>query len=494
MGNTRRRLAFIILACAFGCGGGGGDDDDGTPPTGALKARFQVVSVIEVPAEAREMMLANRSEIETAGHTLTDDGAEIRWKPIAAATWIVRFGDLVAITDGNGELSIDLPAEAPSTGSIAHPQEPETPLLELRRDQLVPADQTPAPLEITMTFSGPCGMNDDPSFPDPAICGTASARIGPADHAHMGHAEHAHGHRPGVAYSQTSDPPQAKMDGALGSYPLGNQRCCRDYDGGSWDPTTWYGVLWNYMGSTCDTLISSGCCSGELGSISASAMATIGLLTPKSCHKNHKGRYCQEVTQGDVGVQLPIGLASTYVAGAGLEVEQPVRLGETIPVTVHNNGCFGETYISKPRDQIGGELTGGANYSIDFYATLKHYTGPTTYAADQQVQYEVPKCLDEVTAGAIDQYYFSVDLYTAYVQFVLQTDGLFRFDGGQVFDPARGPEDGFWLGEPEEPTEANEFMGCPTDHVHGLHPCTGAEDPAPMGCGHGQVSPYAPGG
>jgi hypothetical protein len=76
-----------------------------------------------------------------------------------------------------------------------------------------------------------------------------------------------------------------------------------------------------------------------------------------------QGRQCQDVLQGDVGVQVPAGKASGQpnvqsVFGLPASVTQSVAPGAVVPVTVHHNGCYGETAVEKTVDELHGSLSG----------------------------------------------------------------------------------------------------------------------------------------
>src|SRR5262249_50820374 len=116
-------------------------------------------------------------------------------------------------------------------------------------------------------------------------------------------------------------PGPAQTTGPLGTYPARGQSQCLDYDGASLDRTTVAGVLVDYVGSTCYRRIHEGCCGNELGSLWVSAKSVFG-FKPKECSANHKGRFCQEVTKGDIAIQTPTHFASPSTIG-------PVR--ETLP-------------------------------------------------------------------------------------------------------------------------------------------------------------------
>jgi hypothetical protein len=269
--------------------------------------------------------------------------------------------------------------------------------------------------------------------------------------------------------SQT-DPNQAQTQGPLGTYPAGNQHCCRDFDGIPGDTETVLGTLLAYVDSTCDELVESGCCAGELGSIKNSVLSAVGLLTPVSCQQNHKGRYCQEVSQYDVAVQV-----DANVAIPDSPVTKSIRLGETKTVTVHNNGCFGETGVIKIVDTLRGVLTGDGLEG----GKVKHYSGPKTYVTDRPLTYAIGPCSNDFAGVPKDTFWFSTDGVTATLTFELATDNLWRFvPNGPIFSAHNRP-----IAQPD---------ACSGTHVHGLHPCNGAPDPNPGECGHGIVEPYTP--
>jgi len=429
--------------------------------------------LLNVPASVRSGLLAQQAAVDAAGLELTPDGSQLLWPLRGANGWWVRFGDSFTTTDEDGFFTIEIAPEDGPVGTLAHPQQSDDPLFELPITLLAAVDQSPVPIQLEHEHAGPCGMNDDPAFPDPDTCNEIVGDGFPTALAEDGasQASHVHYHDGAALDASQTDPTQAKTQGPLGTYPAANQHCCRDFDGGNYDGGTTLGTLLNYMDSTCSMLIDSGCCAGELGSVKASILSSVGLLNPVSCKTNHKGRYCQEVTQGEVSVQIDGRVIGRHTIGYFL-----VRLGETKSVVVHNNGCFGETAVEKTEERIFGILT-GPNFSG---GKITHYDNPKTYVADRTLSYFVPKCIDSVRWNQYDRYSFSTDGIWTWPTFDLRYENLYKFvPNGPIFSADNGPADGFHIANPDQ---------CEGIHVHGFHPCTGAPEPPNAGpCGQGIV-------
>lgn len=472
---------------------------------------FKLQDYFDVPVEAREELLLERDYIEGEGLLLSEDGARVSWPLKGAAGWWVRIGDAVTVTDDDGLFEIEVPAGGPTKGTIAHPQESQTPLFEIATTDLGPTDLPPPTFTFERNSFGPCGMNADVVEPDPALCseivppqsliagGFAYGRAeeGGANDASLfttsttapsvtgstaeptvaederGTGAHAHHHR---ANTQGGNKEPAFTTGPRGTYPAGGQSCCKDYDGGTYDGGTLHGVILNYYGSTCEKFVSNGCCAGELGSIKNSILSAVGLLTPKGCLSNHKGRWCQELKQKDISLDID-GSVSPRDSTTS---PSPMNLGETKTFTIHNNGCFGETAVEKVKQEVGGIVSGDG---YDQAALLSHKTGPT-YVPDRTLQYTSPRCVGALVNHAQDEFRFSTDGSSVAVVFRMSPAGLYRFlPDGPVFSVLASNKYNFHL--------AGQDV-CPGLHVHGAHPCTNAPDLNPGACGQGRVEPYTP--
>jgi len=494
LARGRMHTCLVITWMASACGGGGNDG------AGTHRGQITVIGAVAIPEAHRATLLQAADVIEAQGKWVAPDGTQVSFPADGAAGWIVEFGDQRVPTELDGSFVVEV-ADGVTQGNIYHPSDLSTAIGTIAVADLDPPEGEPS-LTLEILNGAPCGMYDiDPLGPAGTglLCGDTAAAAAPHVHVH------------GAAAVVKDNPTPAKTDGALGSYPVGNQSSCLDYDG---DPTadreTVLGTFQAYNGSTCDLAIRDGCCDNELGQVSVSAKTAIGSIfkwvgtkfgttplysfTPVSCSSNHKGRFCQEVTKGDLSLQTPqngIRGAGTWELGADLVLPERIALGETVGFTVHNNGCYGETLVRKIDDQLHGTVTGtGYNGAV-----IAHYNAPARYGAyvpDRALAYQAPLCPTSLAAGDHDTYRFDVDGWHNYIRFEIDSEGLWQLPGGQIFSESQGAYLGFWIGDPEEPSTANEFMGCPGYHVHGNHPCTGAPDPAPHACGHGQVSPFVP--
>jgi hypothetical protein len=204
------------------------------------------------------------------------------------------------------------------------------------------------------------------------------------------------------------------------------------------------------------------------------------------CVKNHKGRFCQEVTPGDLEV-------------FGQKTPRTADLGRQFQIKVHNNGCFGDTSISRINSpNLGGTLAGeGLENGPDEFL-LRHYDKAkvdaltcaktedpgrevAAWVGDRTIIYELPKCMDVLRTRETEHFLFAEVEGSADVSFRLDRDLLYWFKKGfpSAFSITNAARDEWHLANPD--------VGCSGVHVHGNHPCTGAADPDPRGCGHGMA-------
>jgi hypothetical protein len=392
-------------------------------PTGDVLGQVRIVRAVAVPAEVRSEALAQASAIAALGKTVAPDGSSIANAPIGAGGWRVRIGDKTTSTDKNGMFRLRLDPAPPTELELVHPAETDPSVVFFALPHLVAAGGTPVPVDVEVTTQGACGMDEAPAD-EPAYCAALPEASPVAMKTHAAHHAHHHAADSAVAAPITF----TFKTGALGSYPSYSSTSCADQDGGfGFSGETTFGALTNYLFSTCDTQVTFGCCDNELGSIKVSIKTALGKLTgfkPISCNKNHKGRQCQDVLQGDVGVQVPAGKASGQaniqsVFGLPASVTQPVTPGASVPVTVHHNGCYGETAVEKTLDELHGSLSGTfttASGGMKIY----HYTtkpGGFTFTADVPITYTAGSCPPGKTTAS-DAYDFSADGDTATVVFV----------------------------------------------------------------------------
>ena len=384
-----------------------------------------------IPSAERAGFLENRAVFESNGLTLAADGASITFQDSIPVGWIVKLGNNSALTDGQGRFRVEAPSDLVH-GEIFHPQT-STALATFNVSQL-----GTTPIALNLPFNGPCNMN-------------------------------------GAEGVQGCHPPDLKHGPSRTYPPTRRESNCGQFDG--FLPTKT--PLLQYLGSTCQKRVVQGCCSGEGGWGIDLLFKTI------CCVKNHRGRYCQELQPMDM-----------EILGDSLRV---VDLGETIPITVHNNDCKGESLIVYKNLAIGGALT-GAGLEGD---VVKHFDaaklaaydceknnpreGVAIWIGDRTLTYKSPKCTS-ASPGSEDLWMFnSLDSPpdgVKILKFRLKPDLLFRFVGGStLFSANTSLQDGWRVSGPD--------TGCSGLHLHGNHPCSGAPDPNPPGCGHGRVERVA---
>lgn len=470
--ETRADVSFLTLSIfcitctllTFSCDGGSrGSTNE------LMQGSAKLLITTPIPEETRTLALSRRADIEAMNYTMAEDGSAIAFPDIIPAGWLVTLGDETALIDADGNFEIEVVTGGASEGEILHPAEDQL-AARFSVDQLVASGSTPTPIVIYQELLGGCCMTEGdsccPSNSTPKSLQQQEETITAVLREKFSFEN--------ISLLKNSTKKLYPTEPALRTYPTFNWGFCLLTDG----PLTSVDPLLGYFGSTCSTRVDQGCCTNEGGSFLEGGLIALGVLTRISCVNNHKGRYCQELTPGDLTVST--------------EGENSVELGETLLVTVHNNACYGRTYVADNRS-LGGQLTGDNYQGI----TIKHYTGTTgsySYSTDQFMHYEAPACISdaELAEGIEDRFLFNADSAFVVSHFVLAKINLWRFNsGGQIFSRNRAGSDGFRISDPEEPNPDIPGSGCDSYHVHGSHPCTGGADPDPTGCGHGRVTQIA---
>ncbi|HEV7733998.1 MAG TPA: hypothetical protein VGR62_17640 [Candidatus Binatia bacterium] len=375
-------------------------------PTGAVTGIARIVRAMAVPEAARAEVLANRSQVELLGGTVREDGSAILHAPVGAGGWRVTVGDRETYTRADGTFDLVLDTVGPTEGTLYHPAEDTEPAVVFWLvPHLAAAGSTPVPIDIELETQGACGMDDAPAD-NPAHCAAVAPSL-------AAHADHGDG-------PVTAPVTFVFTLGALGSYPSLTSTSCRDQDGGfGLSGTTIAGALTNYVGSTCDTQVTLGCCDNELGSIKVSIKSALGKLTgftPIGCQKNHKGRFCDDLLHDDVGAQVPAGIVNaSSVLSYAKAVTQPVSPLVPVPVTVHHNACYGETIVTRTVSDLGGTLTGLAGNKVLHYTTSP--AGNFTFVADVTIVYIPPPACPAGLTNPTDVYHFEADGYGVDVTF-----------------------------------------------------------------------------
>jgi hypothetical protein len=388
---------------------------------GALRVRIEAVKQMRVAAAARGEILAARSAVEGHGFTLAGDGSLLTGPPVPAGGWLVSIGGGRGRSGTDGTAIVDVPAGAPFEGQVFHPADETFVVGPVFLNELSPEGEAVQTLTFELTNNGPCGMNGDPAD-DSAQCSLAAATpvaraLSLPGHAHQGFQTEA-----ALNPNTTLFPPKITM--ALGTYPnpdpAAAQIACLDYDGvieshTDRGETSATGII-AYPGSTCHIQVELGCCDNEQADVRrrvANAFLDPTEFPVLPCVNNHKGRFCQSVTKGDVSV-----LVRGEVLKAGKRGEYKVQGGENVPLTVHNNGCYGDTHADEgflaSFLRLGGRLSGAA---LDG-TVVRHYVG-NTYAVDRDIAYTAPSpCPSDAAAGLRrDQYTFETDGSRVEVEF-----------------------------------------------------------------------------
>ncbi|MBI3924656.1 MAG: hypothetical protein HY319_03875 [Armatimonadetes bacterium] len=439
-------LTLLISAFLFSCDTLGpgvftGTSQGNTAAT-VFAGRLLIQPVLFIPEEGRAAVLAERDQLEAAGRRVAEDGSLVIWPDTPAGFWIAQIGDQVVRLDADGVFVFNQIPPGLTQGTLTHPTDSRT-VLTFPIDQLTAGPVPDKSLIYPMGFAGACGMNaeeDDlcngiPPAPRQAEPPAASAVL-----------------------AKFFPEPTKVTQGPRGSYPLGRELLCEDKNGIFSDLPAVPGFEKEvkYIGSTCDGYVRVGCCINEnpfsqaqynlrLASASLPGLSQIRdalgsnfFLSPPSdfdldvqCSDNHKGRMCQQVTIGDLSVDLTA--RGQIVKPADGEVTVEVAPGSREPLTVHNNGCFGITFVSFGKLEIVGELTGNG-YHIDVPSdtlTPKPPQVPTPRVehfqkvdqtvilepvTDRDLEYVIP---ENARPGTRDEVLFNTDLATVKVIFVV---------------------------------------------------------------------------
>ncbi len=194
----------------------------------------------------------------------------------------------------------------------------------------------------------------------------------------------------------------ATQKGPLGLYPV-DQNGCKDH---VLDFTE--GKAIPYFWSTCYEKVQEGCCVGESSPINV-AKYKLGLMKLASCKNVHKGRFCQSTAKGEISVGIKDDICFLSDSGRLNSVcKHEVAPGDTLTLTMHNNGCTGETSWNKPVSEINGNLQ--AAMPIKHYSNGKLSYGASDYKTDTTVEYVVPEgACEGGQTGARDQFNFGTD-------------------------------------------------------------------------------------
>ena len=154
------------------------------------------------------------------------------------------------------------------------------------------------------------------------------------------------------------------------------------------------------MAWTCDLQAQNGCCGYELGTITNAVKTVIGKVTggfkPIACLEAHRGRYCQEVLQGDVGAKIDDERINALpLFQRPQETEKLVQPSQVVSVTVHNNACFGLTNVRKTVSNLGGTLAGSGLFAgpLGPGSQITHCNSSgsrCTYATDRSLTWTAP--------------------------------------------------------------------------------------------------------
>jgi hypothetical protein len=136
-----------------------------------------------------------------------------------------------------------------------------------------------------------------------------------------------------------------------------------------------------------------------------------------ACVANHKGRFCQSVSRGDIAIEV-----KGDIIKAGQAKEYEVSAGERVPIFVHNNGCYGDTRVNEgflaSVLPLGGRIVDGSLGRLTS-GVIHHQADSGDYFPDRDVAYQAPDPCPSDTFARFrrDRYRFETDGWAAGVAF-----------------------------------------------------------------------------
>lgn len=314
-------------------------------------------------------------QLEADGFRLTEDG-NLLYPPFPAANWTVRLGDGEALTEADGSFRI-LRSKTTTTVTLSHPTH-EGYGVTFDSSTLSPGQRAEHGIAVIQAFRGGCGMSTEGSND---FCGGATPRL--AQEVVRAQREPGIiGNRCGFAVPRPTE--VQLLDRGEYARPLEetqdvdiecHDRCERDN-----------GAIRNagkltYLGSTCFQFVRAGACPNEnaiadteflLPVVVDSIAYVFGARKPpnsidsiappvvpgrdRACMDNHKGRLCQQVSIGDVSLDLSNSDDGGILFPQTKTRVIRVRRGDRLDFVLHNNGVYGVTELRAIVRGIGGTL------------------------------------------------------------------------------------------------------------------------------------------
>lgn len=453
-GGLRLLLISCLAAFLLSCGqsnrtelsGSAGSTNGPANPQG-FSGRLLTQPLMFIPDQGFATVREQRKTIEERGLFVAPDGSLVFWPPAPAALWTVEVGNQRVRLNNQGEFFLpSLPAGVTS-GTFTHPTDSRI-VLTFPLDQLSPGPMPEKSLVYPIAFPGACGMSERE---DEFCTGIPAIPVPKKDEDEAGEI------RP-----RFGPEPTQVVERERGTYPNGPKtKICEDKNGiFRFLPTIpKFDAYIKYIGSTCDGYVMVGACINEnptadleyrllLESRTAigaeffrELIGTNFYLSPPpvpgldiDCQDNHKGRECQEVKIDDLSVDLTARKKIVKVDDGSVTVF--VKPGSSEPLTVHNNGAFGFTFVSFPEQRIVGRLS-GEGYKTDTpnpqlqpkppqvpTNRVEHFRpiSPISvailrYEPDQDLVYEIPA---DAKPGSRDTVVFSTDRVSISVTFVVE--------------------------------------------------------------------------
>ncbi len=430
-----------------------------------------------IPAADSAQALAQRTQIEVEGLSLSSDGALLVWPEAPAAGWHIDFGAQHTLVGVDGAFTLHAPTDGAQFATLTHPANPlRTTHFTLAQLAAVVAAGTR--LIIPEPFHGACGMSsgDDLNCSAPGLApGAVQASLGVREGTRSGPVPQGCSGCPPPAALRTDElllagpnticsPTMlsnnaarqivytASTDGIRGSYfdpAVGPAKLvnCVINDGYTTNPSVPKDI--RYFGSTCNRYVQAGACPNE-NSFSDAEYIVLTASNPVKtfinfliggdtwvpapvtvggplihCFQNHKKRNCAMVCIGDVSCDFTV---DHHIALAGDSYTTFIPSGGVSePFVVHNNGIYGITQIVKVKDDIGGVLLGTGVLFVGVDQEIHHYrptnyvatasdNGPTSYVTDESVVYTPPS---SAPVGSQAIYKFMVDNQQVTITFII---------------------------------------------------------------------------
>lgn len=427
-------LSVFFLSCGNGTDAGGGLRQSQSTnranllPGQTVYGRVRLLPFMPIVTPSAQTIFRElRASLQPGPVRISQAGDYILWPDSPGSNWILKLGAQTVFADETGAFQVTVPVDGLIQATLCDSEGKFEPIA-LSLSDLSLDPQHSKELIVPIGFKGSCGMSPEdtdefcaPGTLDPIRTAQFLARFFPVDW------QSETPKKPGVIRTERGTyPPPVLLGGCPdtdGPLQLSNnpdndekieliQRTPRD--------------LIQYLESTCDQNVLDGACVNENAfsnieyrrlqaflnngvvqrlesALGAQFSGNALFLTPASavggntrnCVVNHKSRICGTFLLGDVSVDTSQGLVPT-----GESQTLMVEPGQEGTFVVHNNGAFGQTFITDiegdaveldptPVSEAGG--TAPNMERLGFVLTLLHYDERpvAAYRADRTIRFRV---------------------------------------------------------------------------------------------------------